>query len=33
LPALSDLGPTFNYHNQCQIPIGLGKPCFQLQYS
>ena len=30
---LSDLGPTLKYHNQCQIPIGEGKPCFQLQYS
>ena len=33
LPELNDLGPTFNYRNQCQIPIGEGKPCFQLQYS
>ncbi len=29
----SDLGPTFTYRNQCQIPIGAGTPCFQLQYS
>lgn len=33
LTDLSDLGPTFEYNNQCQIPIGVGKPCFQLQYS
>ena len=33
LTELSDLGPTFKYRNQCQIPIGEGKPCFQLQYS
>ena len=30
---LSDLGPGQKYNNQCQIPIGEGKPCFQLQYS
>jgi len=33
LSALNDFGPTFNYKNQCQIPIGVGKPCFLLQYS
>ncbi|MCJ7717083.1 MAG: asparaginase, partial [Anaerolineales bacterium] len=33
LNVLSDLGPEFIYRNQCQIPIGVGKPCFQLQYS
>lgn len=33
MKALSDLGPAQEYHNQCQIPIGEGKPCFQLQYS
>ena len=30
---LCDLGPVLKYNNQCQIPIGEGKPCFQLQYS
>lgn len=29
---LNDLGPVQKYNNQCQIPIGEGKPCFQLQY-
>lgn len=33
LEGLSDLGPGQKYLNQCQIPIGEGKPCFQLQYS
>lgn len=30
---LSDLGPALKYRNRCQIQIGEGKPCFQLQYS
>lgn len=29
----SDLGPEQTYRNQCGIPIGQGRPCFQLQYS
>jgi L-asparaginase II len=33
LDDLSDLGPTHTFTNQCQIEIGEGKPCFQLQYS
>ncbi len=30
---LSDLGPDITYHNQCGLVTGVGKPCFQLQYS
>jgi L-asparaginase II len=30
---LKDLGPVLEIRNQCQIPTGIGKPCFQLQYS
>ena len=33
LETLSDMGPVQKYLNQCQIPIGEGKTCFQLQYS
>lgn len=33
LTELSDLGPQLSYDNQCHIPIAVGKPCFQLQYS
>jgi len=31
--ALSDLGPEITYRNQCGLVTGVGKPCFQLQYS
>ncbi|MCJ7715945.1 MAG: asparaginase [Anaerolineales bacterium] len=31
--AVSDLGPEITYHNQCGFVTGVGKPCFQLQYS
>ncbi len=30
---LSDLGPDITYRNQCGLVTGVGKPCFQLQYS
>ncbi|MFN2113122.1 MAG: asparaginase [Anaerolineales bacterium] len=33
LGGLTDLGPVQTYRNQCEIAIGEGKPCFQLQYS
>ena len=33
LTLLGDLGPVIEYQNQCQITIGEGKPCFQLQYN
>lgn len=33
LGGLSDLGPIQVFRNQCEIVIGEGKPCFQLQYS
>jgi L-asparaginase II len=33
LSDLGDLGPVQEILNQCQIVVGKGKPCFQLQYS
>ena len=30
---LANLGPTLIYQNRCDIVIGVGKPCFQLQYN
>jgi len=33
LSSISNLGPVQEYRNQCQIIIGEGRPCFQLQFN
>lgn len=33
LSSMSDLGPVQEYRNQCQIVVGEGRPCFQLQFN
>jgi len=33
IEGLTDFGPELPNRNQCDILIGIGKPCFQLQYS